>query len=172
MKTKSTLIALSALVLVTSMAFAWFSLRGLTDAPPVTLKTIKGQSIALESLRGHPVLINFWATTCPACIKEMPHISELYTALAPAGLQIISIAMAYDPPNRVIELAEARQIPYPIALDLDGKAAAAFGNVRLTPTTFLIAPDGKIAFWKTGELNFTTLHQQINAMLTTSGKTG
>ena len=69
------------------------------------------------------------------------------------------------PPNRVLELSNERQLPYPISLDLDGALASAFGNVMLTPTSFLIAPDGKIIKHKIGEMDIVKLRRQIEHML-------
>ena len=116
-------------------------------------------------MRGRPVLVNFWATTCPGCVKEIPHLAELYRALAPDGLEIIGVAMAYDPPNLVIELSKARRIPYPIALDIKGEAARAFGDVRVTPSSFLIGPDGRIMHRKIGELDMDKLRSLLEDML-------
>jgi peroxiredoxin len=95
----------------------------------------------------------------------MPQLIELYDELAPQGLEIIAIAMNYDPPNRVLAMSKARNIPYPIALDLHAAAAAAFGKIRLTPTSFLIAPDGRIAYRKTGALDMERLRVDILGML-------
>ena len=66
----------------------------------------------LRSLRGKPVLVSFWASTCPRCLDEIPHLIELYEELAPRGFEIIAIAMAYDPPNRVIAFIQARYGDY------------------------------------------------------------
>ena len=130
--------------------------------------TIKGEEIQLASLQGKPVLVTFWATTCPGCIKEMPHLIELYDELASQGLEIIGIAMDYDPPSQVLAMSKARNIPYPIVLDIHADAARAFGNVRLTPTSFLIAPDGRIVYQKIGTINMARLRENILGMLGSS----
>ena len=116
---------------------------------------------------GRPVLVTFWATTCASCVKEIPHLAELYREFSPRGLEMIAIAMAYDPPNHVLAMRDARAIPYPIALDIEGTAARAFGNVRLTPTSFLIGPDGRIVQHNTGELDLADVHGQIRSLLGT-----
>jgi len=90
---------------------------------------------------------------------------ELYKDLAPHGFEVIGIAMAYDPPNRVIALSQAKQIPYPIALDIQGDAAKAFGNVSLTPSSFLVAPDGRVIHQKTGELESNKVRGLVVDML-------
>ena len=165
MKTREAQITLFAVTLLGALAWLWFAPASLKTSPDISLMTIKGEEIQLASLRGKPLLVTFWATTCPGCIKEMPHLIELYDELAPQGLEIIGIAMDYDPPNRVLAMSKARNIPYPIALDIHADAARAFGNVRLTPTSFLIAPDGRIVYQKIGTINMVRLREDILGML-------
>ena len=165
MKTREALLTLFAVALLGTLAWLWFAPAGLKTSPDISLMTIKGEEIQLASLRGKPLLVTFWATTCPGCIKEMPHLIELYDELAPQGLEIIGIAMDYDPPNRVLAMSKERNIPSPIALDIHADAARAFGNVRLTPTSFLIAPDGRIVYQKTGTINMVRLREDILGML-------
>ena len=165
MKAKDIAIAGFALALLGLLSYLWLSPGGLKQAPELTFTSIKGEAIPLSGLRGRPVLVTFWATTCPGCMQEMPHLIELYQELHPQGLEIIGVAMAYDPPNQVLRVAEQRQVPYPIALDLQEQAAQAFGDVRLTPTSFLIGPDGRIVQQKIGELDMQRVRREILAML-------
>lgn len=158
--------ALIGAILVIAAALAlWLAPAGLGQAPSITLKTIKGEAMALEELRGQPVLVTFWATTCPGCMKEIPHLIELHETFHRHGLEIFGVAMAYDPPNQVIEFTRTRDLPYRIALDIDGEVAQAFGDVMLTPTTFLIAPDGRIVMHKVGRFDTDKVHTQIESML-------
>lgn len=165
MKVKDIFFGLFALVLVGALAFLWLSPSGLKQAPALTVSTIEGQQIDLTSLRGKPVLVTFWATSCVGCVKEIPHLVELYDEYKSKGLQMLAIAMSYDPPNHVIAMRDARQIPYPIALDIDDKAAKAFGDVRLTPTSFLIAPDGRIVRQKIGELDMAEVRSELHKLI-------
>lgn len=136
----------------------------LQAAPEISARTLDGDEIRLADLLGRPVLVTFWATTCGSCLKEMPQLIQLYEELGGNGLEVIAVAMSYDPPNRVVELRRARQIPYPVVLDLREEIAQAFGNVRQTPTSFLIAPDGTIAAHKTGAMDMAALREQILEM--------
>ena len=165
MKSRGALVTLCAVALVATFGYRWMAPAGLKTSPDIGLITIDGKEIQLASLHGRPVLVTFWATTCNSCVSEIPHLIELYDELAPQGLEIIGIAMDYDPPNRVLALRKARNIPYPIALDIQADAARAFGNVRLTPTSFLIAPDGRIAHQRTGKMNMAALRRDILALL-------
>lgn len=153
------------LLLVTGAGWLWFIPGDLNTAPPVTFNILDGRQINLKNLHGRPVLVTFWATTCISCMKEMPHLISLYNDLSAKGLEIIGVAMAYDPPNQVLEVTKQRHIPYLISLDIDGSIAKAFNNVKLTPTTFLISQDGKIIRHKTGEIDITVLRQQIRDLL-------
>lgn len=152
-------------VLVAALGYLWLSPSGLETAPNITVTTVKGEHIALKSLRGKPVLVNFWATSCPGCVKEMPELAELYRDLGPKGLSIVGIAMYYDPPSNVLTFIKQHGVPYPIALDPKGDAAKAFGGVQLIPTSFLISPDGMIVKSKLGEVDIKALRQQIESML-------
>ena len=165
MKIKETVAAIFILAIAGLSFWLWTSPSGLKWAPDVTFTTLEGEKLNMGELRGRPVLVTFWATTCPGCLKEMPHLVELYEELGNAGFELVGVAMSYDPPNRVLELTAERQLPYPIALDLDGALAAAFGNVMLTPTSFLIDPDGRIIKHKIGEMDMAELRQQVESLL-------
>lgn len=167
MKAKDSLIALVVLVLIGLLGYLWFAPAGLRHAPDISLTTLDGSKLALRDLRGKPVLVTFWATTCPGCIKEMPHLIDLHNEYGPRGFKLIGISMPYDPPNQVFELVKRRGLPYTIAFDIQGEATRAFGNIRLTPTTFLIAPDGRIVQHTIGDLDITALRARIEAMLAT-----
>jgi peroxiredoxin len=78
--------------------------------------------------------------------------------------------MDYDPEDQVRTLVAQKKLPYPIAMDKDGSAALAFGGVTLTPSNFLIDPQGRIAQYKLGEFDeaeLQSLHNRIVAMLAT-----
>lgn len=167
---KEILIGAFILIIVFGVGWLWLTPGGLSIAPDVSFKTTDGREINLQGLRGRPVLITFWATTCPGCIKEMPHLISLYNEFSSSGLEIIGVAMSYDPPNHVVELINQRQVTYPVALDIDGSIARAFDNVMLTPTSFLISPEGKIIKHKIGEMDMDKLEQQIKNLLSQQSK--
>lgn len=162
---KATLITLLAAALLGALGWLWFAPAAPATSPDISLSGIDGNELRLADYRGKPLLVTFWATTCSGCLREMPHLIELYRELAPRGLEIIGITMEYDPPNLVLAMRNARQIPYPIALDINAEAAHAFGDVQLTPTTFLIAPDGRIVYRKTGEMDIGALRADILGLL-------
>ena len=157
--TKPLLVALAVVAIAGALAYA---LMDKPSAPAATFTTLDGKSIALADLRGKVVLVNFWATSCPGCIKEMPGMVETYNQYKDRGFEIVAVAMSYDPPNYVANFVQTRQLPFPVALDVNGEHARAFGNVQLTPTSFIIGKDGSILEQKLGELDFIKLRALLD----------
>ena len=133
--------------------------------PSVSISTIDGRNLDSDTLAGRPLLVTFWSTTCAVCLREMPEINALYRRFSRRGFEVIAVAMPWDPPGAVVQLARARGIPYPVALDMDGSVTHAFGDVSVTPTHFLIDPDGVVAFRRTGALDFPALTGRLRSML-------
>ncbi len=163
---KRSLIAIPLVVgFIASVAWLWLSPSGISQAPDIKLTITDGSIIDLKELQGKPVLVTFWATSCIGCVREMPHLIALYNELSDDGLEIIGVAMPYDPPDQVVKMISEREIPYPIAIDIEGKAVVAFGDVLVTPTSFLIAPDGTITKHTIGEMDMNELRDSIISML-------
>ncbi|EGF32435.1 Cytochrome c-type biogenesis protein ResA [Oxalobacteraceae bacterium IMCC9480] len=141
------------------------SMSSSKSAPDVTFTDLQGKQIALSSLRGKVVMVNFWATSCTTCVKEMPQMVETYERYNARGLDFVAVAMSYDPPNYVLNFTETRKLPFTVALDPQDKLAKAFGDVKLTPTTFLIDKQGKIIKRYVGEPDFAALHQLLETAL-------
>ena len=159
---KPLLIAVAVLAIAGALVYA---LMEKPAAPAATFTTLEGKSISLADLRGKIVLVNFWATSCPGCVKEMPDLVETYKQYKDRGFEIVAVAMSYDPPNYVANFAKTRQLPFPVALDVNGEHARAFGNVQLTPTSFLIGKDGRIIEEKLGDLDFPKLKALLDKEL-------
>ena len=143
---------LVVVVLITGTAALW--LLPVASLPPETeFILLDGRKLFLQNLRGRPVLVNFWATSCPPCIEELPDLAQLYRELQPQGLEIIAVSMAYDPPIVVQDFVKRYNLPYPVSLDLDGKIARAFGDVAYVPTSYILAPNGNIVLQYSGRLD-------------------
>ena len=134
-------------------------------APAVTLVSLQGERIALDGLRGKVVLVNFWATDCVPCRQEMPAMAETYRRFRPHGLEAIFIAMPYDRPDHVLHFARSSALPFPVALDIQGEAARAFGGVRATPTAFVVDKRGQIVERILGVPDFGRLEALIERKL-------
>jgi peroxiredoxin len=137
--------------------------------PDVTITTIQGEQLTAASLRGKVVLVNFWATSCATCVKEMPRLVETYRRHRARGFETIAVAMSYDPPNYVLHYAARNALPFKVALDPTGAAARAFGDVELTPTTFVIDRRGTIVKRYLGEPDFAELDRLIERALAAAG---
>ncbi len=150
-------IVLVVLLLAVGGAVA-YALTSKPAAPPVSVTALNGQTIDLTQLRGQVVLVDFWATSCPGCVEEMPLLTQTYERYKDKGVKVVAVAMNYDQPAYVANFATRYQLPFTVAIDSDGSAAKAFGNVQLTPTSFIINRKGKIVAqkignWKPAELD-------------------
>jgi len=149
------------LVLLTLVVLFFLSLATNKKVPEIAVTSITGEAIKLYQDKNNFTIINFWATDCPGCIKEMPGLTNIYNQLKGQGLQIIAVSMSYDPPNQVLNFTHKNKIPFPVVLDVDGQIARSFGDIRLTPTSILIDKNGKIIDKVIGELDF----NKLNALL-------
>lgn len=157
-------IAAVLLAIVLSVV-AYLSLSQNKSAPDVTFVDLQGKRIALSSLRGKVVMVNFWATSCATCVKEMPQMVDTYNKFKSQGFDFVAVAMSDDPPNYVVNFTQTRQLPFTVALDPQSSLAHAFGDVKMTPTTFLIDKKGKIIKRYLGEPDFAALHVLLQSAL-------
>ena len=134
------------------------SLNSAAPAPSVTFINLKGEKISTDQLRGRVYMVNFWATSCVTCVKEMPQMVETYNKFKGQGLEFVAVAMKYDAPSYVVNFTETRQLPFQVAIDAGGDIAKSFGDVTLTPTTFVIDKQGNIIKRYVGEPDFAALH--------------
>jgi peroxiredoxin len=131
----------------------------------VTFISLSGQKISSESLRGKVVMVNFWATSCVTCVREMPQMVDTYNKFKGQGLEFVAVAMKYDRPDYVINFTETRKLPFIVALDSGGEIAKAYNDVQLTPTTYVIDKNGKILKRYVGEPDFGALHELLKDAL-------
>lgn len=134
-------------------------------APDVDYVELNGRAGRLSALRGKVVLVNFWATSCATCVAEMPDLIATHQRHHPKGYETLAVAMSYDPPAYVASFAERRQLPFPVAIDNTGEIARAFGDVRLTPTTFLLDKQSRIVKRYVGTPDFKALDRLILDLL-------
>jgi peroxiredoxin len=159
--------AIGAVVLaVAGVGFAAF--HDQPKAPDVTFINLQGQKISSQSLRGKVVMVNFWATSCATCVKEMPQMVETYNKFKGQGLEFVAVAMSYDRPDYVVNYTDTRKLPFQVALDSGGDLARQFGDVAMTPTTFVIGKDGTILKRYLGEPDFASLHALLQKSLSST----
>jgi len=114
-------------------------------APEFKLDGVDGRPISLADLRGRLVFLNFWATWCKPCRREMPAMERLYRAYRDRGLAVVAVNFR-EPQAPVKAFLEEMGLTFATPLDLDGTVTRTYG-VRGLPATFLADRDGKI-LWK------------------------
>ena len=114
------------------------------------------------------MLVNFWATSCTTCVAEMPEVIATYNKYKDSGFETVAVAMSYDPPSYVVNFAQTRQLPFKVAIDNTGSVAKAWGDIQLTPTTFLVNKRGEIVKRYVGAPNFAELHLLVEKLLAES----
>ncbi len=161
---KIILLPLIATALV-AVAMTVYLNTGTAMAPPSTFVLLDGSKKTTESLKGRVTLVNFWATSCVTCVAEMPKLIATHNKYKAQGFDTIAVAMSYDPPSYVVNFAQTRQLPFSVAIDNTGSVAKAWGDVKLTPTTYLVNKRGEIVKRFVGEPDFAELHRLIEGLL-------
>jgi peroxiredoxin len=141
---------------------------GAQAAPETGFVLLDGSKKTTADLKGKVTLVNFWATSCVTCVAEMPKIIATYNKYQSRGYDTLAVAMSYDPPSYVVNFAETRKLPFKVAIDNTGAVAKAWGDVQLTPTTYLVNKRGEIVKRYVGEPDFAALHQLIEKLLAES----
>lgn len=116
---------------------------GRVEAPDFLLKTLDGQNRSLQQDRGKVVLMNFWATWCPPCIREMPAMQRLYDKFRAQGLEIVAVSVDQGNPDAVRKFSESLKLNFPVVLDPEQVTKQAY-QVRALPTTYLIDRKGRV----------------------------
>jgi peroxiredoxin len=138
---------------------------GVSAAPASTFVLLDGSKKSSEDLKGKVTLVNFWATSCVTCVAEMPKVIATYDKYKDRGYDTLAVAMSYDPPSYVVNFAQTRKLPFKVAIDNTGAVAQAWGNVKLTPTTYIVNKRGEIVKRYVGEPDFAELHRLIEKLL-------
>ncbi len=137
------------------------------QAPDFQLETINGETVSLESLRGRPVVINFWATWCAPCRIEIPVLQALHETpeWRARGLAILAVNLG-EPPGLVNEFVEAFNMSFTVLLDPGQKVSRSY-NAALIPTTYFIDKDGIIRDIKIGAiLSLADIEPRLQELIT------
>lgn len=159
---------LGAAAAVIVAAGAFFMVGRSATAPQTTFVLLDGSKKTTADFKGKVTLVNFWATSCSTCVAEMPKMVSTYDQYHAKGYEHIGVAMSYDPPSYVVNYTQTRKLPFEVAIDNTGAVAQAWGEVQLTPTSYLVNKKGEIVKRYVGEPDFNELHALIEKLLAES----
>lgn len=133
--------------------------EGAADPDEVSFTTYEDEVVPLADLHGTPVLVNFFASTCTPCIKEMPALEEVHQQL---GDQVTFLGLAVqDRPENALDLVERTGVTYRTALDPESRVITELASTSFLPTTVLLDADGSVVGSHTGELDAAAIRQLI-----------
>ena len=118
------------------------------QAPDFQLDNLAGTSVSLSDFRGNPVMLNFWATWCGPCVREMPAIQSMYEEQSIKGLVLLAVNLG-GTSSQVKEFLQNNDLFLPVLLDIDREVAQKYG-IQYIPTTFFIDKEGIIQVVKVG----------------------
>ncbi|RMD71346.1 MAG: TlpA family protein disulfide reductase [Gammaproteobacteria bacterium] len=164
---RSFLIGLLLVVILFSLVLAMPSLTevpGHPKAPDFALPDLDGKVHRLSDYRGKVVVINFWATWCPPCRKEMPSLERAWQVLRKEGIMLFAIDVAEDE-NAVFAFVAEHDLSFPVLLDEEGGVIGRWSAKGL-PTTYVVDPEGRIVYKATGprEWDDASILEQIIAL--------
>ena len=159
------IIPVAALAIALAAGAGVYLSTGVSAAPASTFVLLDGSKKTTDDLKGKVTLVNFWATSCVTCVGEMPKVIATYDKYKAQGYDTLAVAMSYDPPSYVVNFAETRKLPFKVAIDNTGAVAKAWGDVALTPTTYIVNKRGEFVKRYVGEPDFAELHKLIEKLL-------
>ena len=156
-------------VLLIAIIWLWFhppaTLTAVNQpAPDVTVRLLNGQQLALASLRGQVVLVNFWATWCPYCIREMPAIASFSRDWQSRGFTVVSLSLDDNPATA---RAWLKRHDYRFVSGMaDASIQQAFGGIRQIPSSFIIDQNGRLRERIRGQVTYDRLQNLVSPLLT------
>jgi cytochrome c-type biogenesis protein CcmF len=133
------------------------------EAPDFRLSLLDGETTALADLRGQIVVVNFWASWCPSCVEEMPDLQDVWEAYQDKGVTFLGVA--YQDDATTVRNAMAQYgTTYPVGLDAGDRIAEQYGITGI-PETFIVAPDGRVAYVHVGPITGEALTAQLDMLL-------
>ena len=137
------------------------------QSPDFTLKTVAGTTVTLSELKGHPVVINFWASWCPPCRTEMPLLVSAYQAHRAAGLEVVAVNMTdQDGKKDAGKFVAEFGMPFQVVFDEKGKVRKLYRLIAY-PTWVFVGADGIVRVAHSGPISSQTLDRNIAEILAT-----
>ena len=130
-------------------------------APDFVLTGENGKTYRLKDYRGKVVVINFWATWCPPCRREMPSMNRMWQKIKDKGVQILAVNVGEDA-DTIFEFLGSYPVSFPLLMDSDGSVVKKYPVTGL-PTTYIINPAGEVVYRAVGsrEWDDPALYEQL-----------
>jgi peroxiredoxin len=141
-------------------------MRNPVAADAFTVRDLSGKAVSLGEFKGKVVLLNFWATWCAPCAKEMPSMERLYQAYRAKGLVIVGMSVDTSAPQEVKAFAQKLKITFPILHDRDSIVSRHY-SIPGVPVSYLIDRKGRVAYRVLGEYDWFApdAHEAVKALL-------
>jgi len=133
-------------------------------APSFTLQDLNGKTVSLSDFKSKVIILDFWATWCPPCVKEIPHFVELYKQYNDRQFVIVGISVDREGVGVVKSFVQKYGVSYPVLMT-DGQVEKAYGDIVNIPTTFVIDSEGKIQRKYIGYQDKAVFEKDINSLL-------
>jgi len=131
-------------------------------APDFELETLDGESVKLSDFRGQPVFLNFWATWCGPCRTELPAMQKLQEN-TDVHVLAVNLTKTELRKKHVQQFADAYQLDFPIALDIEGETADLY-RINPIPTSYLLDSDGRIQHRAYGAMDYDSMVEHFQKM--------
>jgi len=153
-------IAIALCLVAAGLAWQWPR-----TAPDSVFVLLDGSVHRTADWRGKVTLVNFWATQCAPCLKEMPALQSTYERLHGRGFDVLAVSMQDDPPAFVIRYAQNHRLPFGVAIDNTGAIARAWDATEVTPTSFLLDQHGRVVRRFVGAVDSAELQGLVQTLL-------
>jgi thiol-disulfide isomerase/thioredoxin len=163
------------LLLIGLITYLWFRPPAtVTDenrlASPYAVQLPSGLVLSSDSLRGKVVLVNFWATWCPYCLKEMPVIQDFWQAHRAEGFEVLAVSVD-DTPEKIAAYMKDKGYKF-TAVPMDQTVLNAFGEISTVPTSYIVDRNGVIRHKIAGQVHNGRLNDLVGPLLQASPKPG
>lgn len=141
------------------------------SAPAINLDRLGGGQTSLGSLRGRPVLVNFWASWCVPCRQEMPELAAAWQARRTSGLEVLAVNLTDQERLKDVEAFVAEfALPFPVLLDKRGRVREGYGLAAL-PATYFVDSLGVVRGVHAGPLTRSALERGLALILASAAPT-
>ena len=161
-KTRALILIVSLVITMGSYVATLPPTENLSKFSAFDLKT--GDVVDIASYEGEPMLITFWSTDCPYCMKEVPTINQIHNQYKDKGLKVLGIVPKKDNLKIAQKVAKQKGMGYPSLYDKHGNVAKAMNNTGLMPHTVLVSKSGEILMNKLGMFSKEDIEDKLDSM--------